>query len=299
MLGCASKAVLNGVAVRAPPPEKKSDDSYRIPESPWERAILTEKSNPRTNSGGTPPPNKTCFAWDFYFVSETYGAPFFAMQTAEHRANLSEHFGKACPFLGEFHFNISIPKGSSMQLAMVLVRIFRQLQSGSQEGVVFLLGGGWSGKRKKTNKHKHCGRDGVRDKQAPKAMVLPNQASSNCDTTDSVTTIRLPSPVALQRHKLLNGHLWLKWKTDAEHQGLAHNYDYNDYSQRELREPRDDMKTRRPPRQESLLQWCVVVCVTIITTVWRRKRDRLWLLPQEYRHKEKGATATQRLGRLL
>ena len=133
----------------------------------------------------------------------------------------------------------------------------------------------------------------------PKAMVLPNQASSNCETTDSVTTIRLPSPVALQRHKLLNGHLWLKWKSDAENQGPAHNYDYNDYSQREIREPRDDRKTRRLPRQESLLQWYVVVCVTIITTVWRRKRDRLWLLPQEHRHKEKDATTTQRLGRLL
>ena len=33
-----------------------------------------------------------------------------------------------------------------------------------------------------------------------------------CETTGSVATIRLPSPVALQKLELLNGHVWLKTK---------------------------------------------------------------------------------------
>ena len=131
------------------------------------RAILTEKSNPRTNSGGTPPPTKLVLHGIFILFRKRMGPPFLQCKQPSIGQICQNILGKRAPFLGEFHFNISIPKGSSMQLAMVLVRIFRQLQSGSQEGVVFLLGGVGRAREKKTNKHKHCGRDGVRDKQEP------------------------------------------------------------------------------------------------------------------------------------
>ena len=82
-------------------------------------------------------------------------------------------------------------------------------------------------------------------------------------------------------------------KSVSGSKGPAHYDDYNDSCEREQRVG-DDRKTRRLQRQE-LLSWLyVIVCVTIITTTWRRKRDRLlWLLLQETRHKEKGATTTQ------
>ena len=54
---------------------------------------------------------------------------------------------------------------------------------------------------------------------------------------------------------------------------LHYDGDCNDNSKREIRDPREDRGLRRLQRQESLLQWYVIVCVTIITTVRRRKRD--------------------------
>ena len=74
---------------------------------------------------------------------------------------------------------------------------------------------------------------------------------------------------------------------------LHYDGDYNNHGEREIR-VRDDRGLRRLQRQE-LLSWLyVIVCVTTITSTWRRMRDRLlWSLPQEYWYKEKGATTTQ------
>ena len=80
--------------------------------------------------------------------------------------------------------------------------------------------------------------------------------------------------------------------------GLAHDYDDNDYSKREQRDETTGRRGDYTPRQESLLQVYVIVCVTITTIVWRRKspkRDRQWL-QEIWRLKEKGATTTLRLG---
>ena len=83
-------------------------------------------------------------------------------------------------------------------------------------------------------------------------------------------------------------------KESQSARALHYDSDYNDSSEREQRVLGDDRRTRRLQRQE-LLSWLyVIVCVTTITITWRRKRDRLpWSLPQEYWHKEKGATTTQ------
>ena len=54
---------------------------------------------------------------------------------------------------------------------------------------------------------------------------------------------------------------------------LHYDGDYNDHSEREKRVLGEDWRTRRLQRQELLLQWYVIVCVTIITTVRRRTRD--------------------------
>ena len=80
---------------------------------------------------------------------------------------------------------------------------------------------------------------------------------------------------------------------------LHYDGDYNNHGEREIR-VRDGRGLRRLQRQE-LLSWLyVIVCVTTITSTWRRKRDwLLWSLPQERRHKEKGATTTHWLGRPL
>ena len=68
---------------------------------------------------------------------------------------------------------------------------------------------------------------------------------------------------------------WLKMKRVQQSARALHYYDDgNDYSEREIRDPGDDRGHRRLRRQESLLQRFVIVCVAIITTVQRRKRDR-------------------------
>ena len=80
-----------------------------------------------------------------------------------------------------------------------------------------------------------------------------------------------PLPKALQSPKMTTPLVAQGKERAAEHRAL--HYDDHDCSQRELRVLRDDRRLRRLLRQESLLQWYVIVCVTIITTVWRRKRD--------------------------
>ena len=103
-----------------------------------------------------------------------------------------------------------------------------------------------------------------------------------CETTDTVTTSGSPPQSTLQSPNYWNATRGSR-KTAGAARALHYDYDYNDHSEREQRVLGEDRRTRRLQRQE-LLSWLyVIVCVTTITTTWRRKRDRLlWSLPQEY-----------------
>ena len=109
----------------------------------------------------------------------------------------------------------------------------------------------------------------------------------------------LPAPLPKANYKAQddNGHHLAQGRNGAAARALHYDVDYNDYSKRE-KSLGDDRGLRRLQRQE-LPSWLyVIVCVTTITSTWKRKRDRLlWSLPQEYWHKEKGATTTQRQDR--
>ena len=93
-----------------------------------------------------------------------------------------------------------------------------------------------------------------------------------CETTSNVTTSGSP-PQSTTKPELLDGHSVAQGRQGCRARAL--HYDYNDNSEREQRILGDDRRTRRLQRQE-LLSWLyVIVCVTTITTVRRRKRDGL------------------------
>ena len=74
----------------------------------------------------------------------------------------------------------------------------------------------------------------------------------------------LPAPLPKALHKARTTDLPLVAqgrKSVSGSKGPAHNYDYNDDSKRELRDPGDDRGLRRLQWQELLLQWFVSVCV--------------------------------------